>query len=110
MEKQYSVRGAVRLAVEGLLGGEPDAAKAGVQPYQRVVSGGGDDTGVVDARVAASLDVIAPCSQFSNQPSHSGRQHGGVIQPVGEQHRYANSQRGVLRVKDSGQLVEDAFA
>ena len=47
MKKQYSVRGVARLAVEGL-----PAAKTRVQPYQRVVSGGGDDPGVVGARVA----------------------------------------------------------
>jgi hypothetical protein len=110
MEKQYSVCGVARLAVEGLPGGEPNAAKAGVQPYQRVVSGGGDDPGVVRARVAASLDVIAPCSQFSNKQSHAGRKHCGVSQSVGEQHRYANSQRRVLRVKDPEQLVDDVFA
>jgi hypothetical protein len=53
-----------KLAVEGLPCEQSDAAKARVQPYQRVVSGRGDGPGVVRARVAASLDVIAPCSQF----------------------------------------------
>ena len=38
------------------------------------------------------------------------RAHRDLIQPVGEQHRYANSQRRVLRVKDSEQLAGDTFA